>query len=232
MKQQIVTTGIVLSRNDFQEADRLLTILTPDHGKIKTIAKGVRKPNSKLAGGIELFSISNITFMPGRGDFATLISTRLLSHYANIVKDIKRTMLGYELLKRINRLTEQAAGEEYFNLLNTTFEGLNDLDLSYDLVELWFTMQLLFTTGHGPNLRTDSDGNKLSPDGRYLFDFDAMAFNKMQANGPFGANHIKLMRLGAGTEEPRVLKQVRGTEDAVPEVLKLAKNILKLHVRV
>lgn len=231
MKLQIVTTGIVLSRNDFQEADRLLTILTPDHGKIKTIAKGVRKPNSKLAGGIELFSISNITFMPGRGDFATLISTRLLTHYGNIVKDIQRTMLGYELLKRINRLTEQAAGEEYFNLLQTTLEGLDDLELSCELIELWFTMQLLFTTGHGPNLRTDSEGKKLTPDKLYLFDFDSMAF-RIQTNGPFNANHIKLMRLGAGTEKPLVLKQVKGAGDTAPDVLKLAKNILKLHVRV
>lgn len=231
MREQVVTTGIVLSRNDFQEADRLLTILTPDHGKIKTIAKGVRRPNSKLAGGIELFSISNITFLRGRGDFATLVSTRLLTHYGNIVKDINRTMLGYDLLKRMNRLTEEAAGEEYYKLLEATLAGLNDLELTAELVELWFTMQLLFTTGHGPNLRTDSGGNKLSADERYLFDFDAMAF-RIQAKGPYGANHIKLMRLGAGTEEPIVLKQVKCAEDTAPEALKLAKNILKLHVRV
>jgi DNA repair protein RecO len=231
MKKQIVTTGIVLSRNDFQEADRLLTILTPDHGKIKTIAKGVRRPNSKLAGGIELFSISNITFMPGRGDFATLISTRLLIHYGNIVKDINRTMLGYDLLKRTNRITEDAAGGEYYDLLTIALKGLDDLELSSELVELWFTMQLLFTTGHGPNLRTDSEGGRLLPDEQYLFDFDAMAFG-VQANGPYGANHIKLMRLGAGTDEPMVLKQVKGTDASAPEVLNLAKNILKLHVRV
>jgi DNA repair protein RecO len=231
MKRQIVTTGIVLSRNDFQEADRLLTILTPDHGKIKTIAKGVRRPNSKLAGGIELFSISNITFMPGRGDFATLVSTRLLTHYGNIVKDIKRTMLGYDLLKRMNRLTEEAAGEEYFKLLKAALEGLDDLELSAELVELWFTMQLLYTTGHGPNLRTDSEGNKLSPEENYLFDFDAMSF-RQQDKGPFSANHIKLMRLGVGTDEPIILKQVKGADKTAPEVLNLAKNILKLHVRV
>jgi len=231
MKKQVVTTGIVLSRNDFQEADRLLTILTPDHGKIKTIAKGVRKPNSKLAGGIELFSISNITFMPGRGDFATLVSTRLLQHYGNIVKDINRTMLGYDFLKRMNRLTEEAAGQEFYDLLRATLEGLDDLELSADLVDLWFTMQLMFITGHGPNLRSDTEGNKLSKDDNYLFDFDTMAF-RQQANGPFTANHIKLMRLGAGTNEPTVLKQVKDTDVYASEALKLAKNILKLHVRI
>lgn len=231
MKKQVVTTGIVLSRNDFQEADRLLTILTPDHGKIKTIAKGVRKPNSKLAGGIELFSISNITFMPGRGDFATLVSTRLLQHYGNIVKDINRTMLGYDILKRMNRLTEEAAGQEFYDLLRGTLEGLDDLELSSEIVDAWFTMQLLFITGHGPNLRNDTEGNKLSKDENYLFDFDVMAF-RQQSNGPFTANHIKLMRLGAGTGEPTVLKQIKDTDLYASETLKLAKNILKLHVRI
>lgn len=231
MKTQIITTGIILSRKDFQEADRLLSILTPDHGKIKTIAKGVRRPNSKLAGGIELFSVNHITFLPGRGDFATLVSTRMESHFGSIVQDINRTMLGYEVLKRINRITEDAAGEEYFNLLRATLGGLDDFDVSAELVELWFTMQLLFMTGHAPNLKTDSEGNRLMPGEAYLFDFDEMSFRQQQG-GPYGANHIKLMRLGYGADDPTVLKHVTGANEVAAGVLKLAKNILKLHVRV
>ena len=48
MKNQIVTTGIVLARTDFREADRILTVLTPDNGKVRVIAKGVRLPRSKI----------------------------------------------------------------------------------------------------------------------------------------------------------------------------------------
>lgn len=60
----IVTSGIVLNRINFGEADRILTVITPDQGKLSLIAKGVRKEKSKLAGGIELFSVSNISFIP------------------------------------------------------------------------------------------------------------------------------------------------------------------------
>ncbi|MDO8591465.1 MAG: DNA repair protein RecO, partial [bacterium] len=67
-----VTQGIVLSRTDFGEADRILTFLTNDHGKVRAIAKGVRKSKSKLAGGIELFSISDLTLIIGRGEINTL----------------------------------------------------------------------------------------------------------------------------------------------------------------
>ena len=107
--QQIVTRGIVLTRTNYGEADRIVTILTPDHGKQRLMAKGVRKLKSKLAAGLELFSVSDISYIPGRGEVHTLVSSRLRVHYGKIVENLDRTMLGYELLKRINRATEDAA---------------------------------------------------------------------------------------------------------------------------
>ncbi len=111
---QIVTKGIVLTRTDYGEADRIITMLTPDQGKVRVIAKGVRRVKSKLAGGIELFSVSSITYIPGRKEIGTLVSTRLQQHFGNIVKDIDRTMLGYELLKRLNKATEDDVDDDYF----------------------------------------------------------------------------------------------------------------------
>jgi len=231
MKDQILTTAIVLARTDFQEADRILTLLTPDHGKLKVIAKGVRRPRSKLAGGIELLSVSNVTVLPGRGDMGTLISSRLITHYGTIVQDIQRTMLAYDLLKRINRVTEDEPGEEYFTLLQRSLEALNDLELSMELTELWFTMQLLHITGHAPNLKTDSEGQPLESDQHYLFDFENMSF-RVQKDGPFQANHIKLLRLSYATDRPTVLKQVTGAGTCAPILLKLTKNLLQQHVRI
>ena len=56
------TLTIVLRRTDFGEADRILTLLTPE-GKKTAIARGVRKPKSKLAGGIELFSLNEVVLI-------------------------------------------------------------------------------------------------------------------------------------------------------------------------
>jgi DNA repair protein RecO (recombination protein O) len=231
MKNQIATKGIVLARTDFQEADRILTVLTPDNGKARVMAKGVRRQKSKLAGGIELFSVSEVTLLPTRGELQTLVSSRLIVHYGNIVKDIKRTMLAYEVLKRINRVTEDEPGEEYFELLQATLAGLNDLDLDVSLVELWFLMQLLSITGHTPNMKTDTEGAKLSADERYIFDFDEMGF-RQQHGGPYDANHIKLLRLSYATEEPGILKQIKDAEDVTASILKLVSNMLSLSVRI
>ena len=48
------TEAIILRRTNYGEADRVISLITPDRGKISGIAKGVRKPKSKLAGGLEL----------------------------------------------------------------------------------------------------------------------------------------------------------------------------------
>jgi DNA repair protein RecO len=206
-------------------------MLTPDNGKLRAIAKGVRRPRSKLAGGIELFSINDVTLLPSRGELLTLVSSRLREHYGNIVTDIRRTMLGYDLLKRINRVTEDAAEEAYFTLLQRALAGLNDLELPQELLELWFGMQLLFITGHVPNLREDNQGQRLAPDASYLFDFDASAFQQ-QAEGPYQPKHIKLLRLAYAAEDPAVLKQVTDAADCAPGMLKLVGNMLQLSVRI
>ncbi|HTE21678.1 MAG TPA: DNA repair protein RecO [Candidatus Limnocylindria bacterium] len=231
MKNQIVTEGIVLARTDFLEADRILTLLTPDQGKLKVIAKGVRRLRSKLAGGIELLSVSSITVLPGRGELGTLVSSRLITHYGNIVQDINRTMLAYEFLKRINRVTEDAAGEEYFMILQRTLEAVNDLEFSAEMSELWFAVQLLNVTGHMPDLRLDTAGQRLQTDQKYLFDFESMAF-RGQEGAPFTANHIKLFRLAYAVEQPLALKQIQDAEACLPDMLKLATNLLRQQVRI
>ncbi len=227
MKNQIVTKGIVLTRTDFQEADRILTLLTPDHGKLRIIAKGVRRPRSKLAGGIELLSVSDISVLPGRGELGMLVSTRLITHYGQIVTELQRTMLAYDILKRLNKLTEDAVGKEFFTLLQATLEGLNDHGLDVNLTELWFNLQLLDITGRTPNLATDADGQPLTSDRTYLFDFENMAFN-VRANAPFMANHIKLLRLCLMTKAPADMKQVKGAEAATSVTLKLVQDMARL----
>ncbi|MCJ7709420.1 MAG: DNA repair protein RecO, partial [Chloroflexi bacterium] len=64
--RRYVTDGIVLSRFDLGEADRVLTMITPGHGKIRIIAKGVRRPTSRLGGSLEPFAELNVGLARGR----------------------------------------------------------------------------------------------------------------------------------------------------------------------
>lgn len=227
------TKGIILARTDYGEADRILTFLTPSHGKLKVIAKGVRKSKSKLAGGIELFCVSDLTVIIGRGEIGTLISTQLFKNYSNIVKDLDRTGAGYEFIRMISKSTEDGSEETYFNLLNSAFMALDDTDLDPQVTSLWFGMQLLKLAGHAPNLHTDSHGAKLEPAGTYDFHMDRMQFTpELSARGAFSANHIKFMRLGFAAAKPQILHQVQGVQAMVGITGPLVQTMLKSFVRI
>jgi DNA repair protein RecO (recombination protein O) len=228
----ITTKGIVLSRTDYGEADRIIKFLTPEHGKISAIAKGVRKTKSKLAGGIELFSVSDITFIIGRSEIYTLISTRLDKHYGNIVKDLEHTNVGYELIKLINRTTADHPEESYFRLLNLAFEALDDPKLDSSVTALWFYMQLLKLAGHSPNLKTDSAGTELLPSAAYNFDLDNMSFIFQEPKeGTYDAKHIKFLRLGFAAGRPQTLHRVEDVQKLANSINELVATMLKTHVR-
>jgi DNA repair protein RecO (recombination protein O) len=226
---QQITKGIVLSRTDFGEADRIITVLTPGHGKLRLMAKGVRKINSKLAGGIELFSISDLTFISGRGEVKTLVSSRLEKHFGNIVSRIDRVQLGYELIKMLNWATEDRTDESYFILLYKTFEALDDHETSSTLIDLWFRAQLLNLGGNSPNLSTDTEGDRLVEGVKYNFDLETVAFTP-HASGKYGANDIKVLRLIFSDNPPIALKKVRGINEGVqivrPIISKMVRNYI------
>jgi DNA repair protein RecO (recombination protein O) len=230
MKQQIVTKGIVLSRVDYGEADRILTILTPEHGKLSMMARGVRKSKSKLAGGIELFSVSDITYMAGRGELGTLISSRLVKYYDNIVSDIERVQLGYELIKLLNKVTEDKPESDYFDLLEQSFIALNNNSFSIDLIRIWFHARLLRMAGHTPNLRTDTNDNKLAVDSKYNFDPEAMTFTAHE-QGRYNATQIKTLRLLFDGHTLVSLNRVTGLEDSLNDISPLVKSMLTTHIR-
>ena len=229
--KQIVTQGIVLSRTDYQEADRILTVLTPDRGKLSIIAKGVRRPKSKLAGGIELFAVNELTYIDGRSNIKTLASARMAEHFGKIVTDINRTMLGYELLKRIHRITEDVVEPEYFHILRMALASLNDSSCSGEKTELWFIMQVLIVTGHAPNLRTDTVGEPLVVGGHYNYDYDANLFVPHDA-GKFGADHIKLLRLAYASDSPQILRQVTGADETLAVAAEHVRLVLQATLRV
>lgn len=228
--QQLITRGIVIGRVDYGEADRIVTMLTPDVGKLSLMAKGVRRVKSKLAGGIELFSISEITYMPGRSGMGRLVSTRLTKHYGRITQDIDRTMLGYELLKLLNKVTEDQTEREYYELLDTAFASLDTLYVPLELVRVWFDAQLLRIAGHTPNLRQAVGGDRLDQHLRYEFDYDATAFCAREG-GAFGANEIKFVRLLFSGNSPAVLAQITGVQALAGEMGPLLQTLRKLHIR-
>ena len=209
MKQQ-VTDAIVLRRVNYGEADRIVTLLTPSDGKLALVARGVRRPKSKLAGGIELLSISSVTYAGGRsGGLGTLVSARLEQHFGNVVKDLARVQLGYDLLQTTDKITEDQPEPEYFTLLATGLAALNMPEGPVDLIKVWFAAGLLRLAGLTPNLITDTEGQRLELERTYNFEYDSVCFTPGQ---DFTADHIKVLRLLFSGTSPAVIGKVQGID--------------------
>lgn len=188
------TEAIILRRTNYGETDRIINFLTPS-GKISALAKGVRKEKSRLAGGIELFSVSDIVVHQRQNNqgLAILTGAKMLQFYQNIITNLPRLELASSCLKQTDRAAEQADNPEYFTILNQVLKGLNQ-NYPDELVSFWFRLNLARASGEEINLVRDASGTNLHPDETYFWDATESAL-RPAPNGPISAREIKLARL-------------------------------------
>ena len=219
--------GIILARTDFGERDRILTVLLHGGGKARLIAKGVRSAKSKLAGGIELFSESNLGYIQGRGDLFTLTSSRLIKHFGSIVRDYEKTQLAYEMLKTTNKVVEDGQGQEYYPLLLAGLSYLDNESLSRESTSVWFYLRLLGLMGSSINLKTSRGGKGLEESAHYSFDYERNCFYPEEA-GVFSQQAVKLLRIVSGSNKP-ITSDISATEQE--KISKLLLESLREAIR-
>jgi DNA repair protein RecO (recombination protein O) len=145
------TEAIVLRRVDFGEADRLLTVFTPERGKIKLIAKGARKPASRKSGHVELFSHGLFLVAVGH-ELDIITQAETLDPFRALREDLLRTTYAYYVAELADAFTaERDENRPVFELLSDAFGWLctaQDLQLAARYYEL----HLLGLVGFQPQL--------------------------------------------------------------------------------
>lgn len=122
------TEGIILSRRNFGEADRILIIFTKFHGKVRAVARGVRRINSRKKGSLELFNHVKLFLVKGRS-LPHIAEVEVKHSFPDWRKDLLRVGIAYHLSEVTNRLTpEEQEHKEVFALLLKAFSGLDKLD--------------------------------------------------------------------------------------------------------
>jgi DNA repair protein RecO (recombination protein O) len=100
-------TGIVLRVQKLGEADRIITFLTQRHGKLRAVAKGVRRTSSKFGARLEPFCHVDVQFYPGRSlDIITQVQT-LDAFGVGIVTDYQRYTAACAILETADRLAAE-----------------------------------------------------------------------------------------------------------------------------
>lgn len=222
------TTGIVLRRVDYGEADRIITFLTPERGAISAMAKGVRKPSSKLAGGIELFSESNITVLEGKANLDHLISSRLITHYRHIVSDYERVETAYSAIEAVNKIARQFDDNRLYELLLLVFKALDNTKIPAVVTELWFKLNFLAVLGQQPDLIEDAEGKRLESGQNYQLD-PAEAVLVAKAAGSLTTDHIKTWRLML-TTKPDKATSVKGVLPAAEESIEPIRQLFAYQI--
>jgi DNA repair protein RecO (recombination protein O) len=146
-----VTDAIVLSRFDYGEADRILTLLTPGLGKIKAIAKGIRRPTSRIGGSLEPLAELRLQLARGR-TFDVVTQVTMLHAWLGLHDRLEVTATAWycgELLER--SMEERHAAEPLYLLLRRAYELL-DAGMAPARVARWFEMRLCDEMGVRPEV--------------------------------------------------------------------------------
>lgn len=223
MPKDLRTKAFVLRRTNYGEANRILTFITPE-GKFSAMAKSVRREKSKLAGGIELFCLSDIVIHQGKDEFGIVTSAKLLKYYQNIVTDVTKLELGSLVLKKINQAAESIDSPEFFSLTEQALEAIDE-NYNLSLIESWFLFNLARVKGDMPNIHRDVSGEKLEEDKTYVWNSIEEALEP-RVGGNIGPNEIKLMRLML-TSKLEIVEKVKNMESMLPSILFVAKSISK-----
>ena len=127
MRQQhsYSTEAIVLKRSDLGEADRVITLFTPHKGKFHAIAKGSRRPVSKLAGHVELLNRSQLQIAVGRNlDIITQAEVR--ENFLRLRPELWHMTCGFYLAELVDRFVEERVSHaDIYTLLLQTLRYLD-----------------------------------------------------------------------------------------------------------
>jgi len=227
--KHVTTKAIILRRLNFEEADRILTVITPEHGKVSLFAKGARKHKSRLAGGLELFSVSDIVYIDGKSDLKTIVSTRLDRFFKNVVSSgVQTTMLGYEFLKLVDLNTQDSCDADFYFLIEHALQALDDGE-DITLIKAWFYTQILRLSGRGVNVAEQISGAPFTEGATYAFDIDNMGFIE-KTGAPFLPKHIKFLRLLGKVSTPAHILRIENADALARDVVSMLELSVQAEV--
>jgi DNA repair protein RecO (recombination protein O) len=134
------------------EADRILTILTPERGKIRVVAKGVRKTRAKLAGFTDMFAYNELELAEGKNlDIVTGATT--VERFINDDTSLEKIGVMYYFCELTDKLIEeQTQSKGTFELLRDVLHFLKNHDIDVPLIKSYFEMKFLLLLGFTPEL--------------------------------------------------------------------------------
>jgi DNA repair protein RecO (recombination protein O) len=190
--------GIVIRAMDYGETNKIVTIYTREWGKVGVMARGAKKPNSRLAAITQLFSYGYFLIQKGSG-LGSMQQGEMISSMRTIREDIILTAYASYILELTDKCTDEKKPNPYlFELLYQTLNYMNE-EYDLDILIHIFEMKMLNSLGLYPIL--DKCAVCGQTDGHFSFSIRENGFicHRCVENDPYhfkiSAATLKLLRI-------------------------------------
>jgi len=160
--------GIVLRSFPFGEADRVVVILSPNHGKLRTVAKGIRKTKSRFGGRLEPFTHVDLVLYEGR-NLDTVTQVSIIETFPHLRGDLDRVMAAGTMVEAVDAVASEGEPSlRLFLLLQRGLRALEQGESSRDLVTA-FLLKLAEVIGLAPSLDSCASCGRKADSLRFSF---------------------------------------------------------------
>ena len=190
--------AIVLRHRPIGDADKICVLLSPARGRVEAVARGVRKPKSKLAGHVAEITLGQFQFAQGR-DLFIVSGAQTTDGFTALHGDVDRLARAAEICELVDRSTEyDVPSRAVFDLLRAALAALCELPEPAGPA-CWFALRYLDAQGYRPELdRCVLCGESLAPDGNGFSARDGGAVcpacHRVGAGAPLSSPAFRLLR--------------------------------------
>jgi DNA repair protein RecO (recombination protein O) len=145
--------GVVLRSSKLGEADKIVTVMTQGSGKVRAVAKGIRKTTSRFGARLEPFTHVSLMVYRGRGSLDTVSQAEIVSPFLALRGDLGLFAAGETMLEAVDKVAEEhERNVRLFMLLLTGMRALDARPTDPAAVAESFLLKLLSLSGFHPSL--------------------------------------------------------------------------------
>jgi DNA repair protein RecO (recombination protein O) len=147
------TEGLVLRTNDYGEGNKIVTIFSPDLGKVSIMARGAKKPKSRLSSISQPFTYGNYLFYKGsQTGMGSLSQGEIIESFRDFRQDLTKMAYAAYFAELVDKLVEDGDRNPFvFQLLLTTYHYLDD-EKDPEILARLFEIKMLTVGGYRPEL--------------------------------------------------------------------------------
>jgi len=224
--------GVVLRTYKLGEADRIVVLLTQHHGKVRAVAKGVRRTSSKFGARLEPLSHVALQLWRGRGDLDIVNQAEVIDHFRAVREELGRMGQGLSMLEAVDQLAqEDNADPQLYGMLVGALRALADPQLESTLVPAAFFLKALVLEGAAPVV------DRCASCGRRDTEVELVAFDLTEGGAlcrscrrgkPMSEDALILLRRILGGELGATLRGAPPAGSA--ELVQLATEAMEAHI--